>query len=348
MAVDATPERTSFLTHIWVDITSKCNNRCPYCYDMGNNNSDVELPKLQEIFRLLKQLAPPNIILIGGEPTLHKNFEDIIRLANEICKPMIVTNGTMFSKSDFCEKIFKFGVGGVLFSLTSPYEETHDNITKRKGSYKELIQGIHNSLEFLSPQQIRTSTTITKDNYLYLRDVVDLNRSLGLFRTVFNACVPSIADVEGNSCLPLNDLASIIEDLYIYCRELHHSIKIATNLPYCIFDEKIRDELRTNQVIYTGTCQLYRGSGYEFLSSGEIIPCTHLHDCVVENPIAKHMNGAEFFECINSEKMVSFRKQFWRYPAKACRFCREWGKCVGGCPIMWNAFDPNDFLTPIS
>lgn len=340
-------DQTVQLTHMWIDITSKCNNRCPYCYDMGNGNKDVELSELKDIFGLIRQISPPNIILIGGEPTLHREFEKVLKLANEINPPTIVTNGTMFAKKNFCERVFNIGVGSILFSLTSPYEKEHDFITQRVGSYQELMHGIYNSMCFLPLEKIRTSTTITKDNVNQLEQIIDLNRQLGLSRTIFNACVPSIADIQGKSCLEPTELAKAIERLYVYCKKKLHSLKIATNLPYCIFDETIRDELRKSNVIFTAPCQIYRGSGYEILSTGAIVPCTHLHDCILENPIKKKMNGEEFLSFINSERMQMFRKQLWKYPSSECKKCSEWGKCVGGCPLMWNAFNANEFVKAI-
>ena len=340
-------KKTSELTHIWVDITSKCNNRCGYCYDMGNTNQDVSLQELQKIFNLIQELSVPNVILIGGEPTLHKDFLEIVRIASRVSNPSVITNGTRFADKKFCQSVCEAGVGGVMFSLTSPIESHHDAITSRQGSYRELLCGIKNLLEYLPASKIRTSTTITNSNLAELNQVIDLDISLGIRRSVFNVCVPSICDPHGSACVDFHVLAKIIEDLYRYAREKEQSIKIATNLPFCIFSGEIREELREKAVIFTEPCQLYRGSGYEFLSDGSIIPCTHLHDCVLGNPIKARMTGEEFMSFINSDSFIRFRRNIWRYPSEKCRQCSEWEHCVGGCPLLWNVMNPDEVLRPI-
>lgn len=340
-------KKTSELTHIWVDITSKCNNRCGYCYDMGNANRDVSIQELQKIFNLIKDLSVPNVILIGGEPTLHKDFIEILRIANSVSNPSIITNGTRFADKKFCQAVCEVGVGGVMFSLTSPIESHHDAITCRQGSYQELLCGIRNILEYLPASKVRTSTTITENNLTELNQVIDLDISLGIHRSIFNVCVPSICDPSGSACVDFRKLAKAIENLYSYSKEKGQSIKIATNLPFCIFSVDVRTELRNQAIVFTEPCQLYRGSGYEFLSDGSIVPCTHLHDCVLGNPIEAQMSGKEFMSFINSDRFIEFRRNIWRYPSEKCRECLEWEHCVGGCPLLWNVFNPDDVLSPV-
>jgi len=335
------------LTHVWVDITAKCNNRCPYCYDMGNGNDDVDLEQLKKIFSLIGELHVPNVTLIGGEPTMHKDFFQILEIANRVSNPAIVTNGTMFAKSEFSKRVADTGIRGVLFSLTSPFENVHDETTRRKGSFKEVLKGIENALSDLSHDCVRTSTTITKYNFNDLLKIMDMNKCMGIHTTIFNACVPSINDKEGDSCLHPIDLAKAIENVYVYGKQINQTIRIATNLPYCLFSTELRESIRNDHVIVTSPCQVYRGSGYEFLSTGEIIPCTHLHDCVLGNPISDEMDGEEFIRFINSPKLIDARKGMWRYPSQECKKCTEWGQCVGGCPIMWSAFEPNECLKAI-
>lgn len=335
------------LTHVWVDITAKCNNKCPYCYDMGNGNTDVDLEQLKKIFALINELHIPNVTLIGGEPTMHKDFLQILEIANSVSNPAVVTNGTMFAKTEFAKQVAEIGIRGVLFSLTSPFEDVHDKTTGRKGAYKEVIKGIENALSYLSHDSVRTSTTITQNNACDLQKIMDINKAMGISTTIFNACVPSISDMCGESCLHPTELARAIEDAYVYGQKIEQSIRVATNLPYCIFSDDLRESLRNDRVIATSPCQVYRGSGYEFLSTGAIIPCTHLHDCILGNPIADEMNGDDFIKFINTQDLIQSRRSMWRYPSQECKKCSEWGRCVGGCPIMWSAFEPKTCLKAI-
>ena len=39
-----------------------------------------------------------------------------------------------------------------------------------------------------------------------------------------------------------------------------------------------------------------------------------------------------------------FIETVWKYPTEHCKSCSLWGKCVGGCPLLWLEFNPKDFI----
>lgn len=90
-----------FYNGILVDVTSRCNIQCKYCYhNTGNdrNKEDVVLECLQ-----VKELAP--IILTGGEPTVHPDFPEILNRVARQTETWFLTNGVKVSKWDYFQKI---------------------------------------------------------------------------------------------------------------------------------------------------------------------------------------------------------------------------------------------------
>ena len=74
-----------------VDITTKCNLRCKYCYyDLGKEDFDIGA-----ILNECRVNLPP-FILTGGEPTMRPDLPDIIRQTAEIGPTYVLTNGTKF------------------------------------------------------------------------------------------------------------------------------------------------------------------------------------------------------------------------------------------------------------
>lgn len=60
-------------------LTSKCTATCAYCHNEGQSDATTGLLRLEQIEHLLGRFAqhnlqPDEIILSGGEPTLHKNL----------------------------------------------------------------------------------------------------------------------------------------------------------------------------------------------------------------------------------------------------------------------------------
>ena len=70
-----------------VPITSACNLDCPICYTHNNNDATYHMAEseLEQILGHLERAAPDKRIinLTGGEPTLHPQFERLIRKCHE-------------------------------------------------------------------------------------------------------------------------------------------------------------------------------------------------------------------------------------------------------------------------
>ncbi len=85
-----------------LDLTSSCNFSCPFCVDSKLINSGKSLtPKeVRETIDTLHSHGLLSVILIGGgEPTLHKEFEEIVRyIKGKRLQIGIVTNGTRLEK----------------------------------------------------------------------------------------------------------------------------------------------------------------------------------------------------------------------------------------------------------
>lgn len=65
-------------------LTSRCTATCAYCHNEGQGKQGASLLRLSSIQRVLAKLAeahivPAEIVLSGGEPTLHKQVGEIAR-----------------------------------------------------------------------------------------------------------------------------------------------------------------------------------------------------------------------------------------------------------------------------
>ncbi len=66
-------------------LTRKCSARCGYCHNEGQTDAGASLLSLHQIAAVLDTMVrqnclPQEIVLSGGEPTLHKQVADIARL----------------------------------------------------------------------------------------------------------------------------------------------------------------------------------------------------------------------------------------------------------------------------
>lgn len=85
-----------------LDLTAACNFACPHCVDSGiiNTGEYLTYNDIQHSLETLKERGLLSVILIGGgEPTLHRDFEDIVCMVKRLGLQVgIVTNGTRLDK----------------------------------------------------------------------------------------------------------------------------------------------------------------------------------------------------------------------------------------------------------
>lgn len=91
-----------------VDLTNRCNLRCPICFANANAAGYVYEPSFEEIVRMLENLRSerpvpcPAVQFSGGEPTIYPRFLDIIRKAKELgfAQIQIATNGVRIAQDE--------------------------------------------------------------------------------------------------------------------------------------------------------------------------------------------------------------------------------------------------------
>ncbi|MFH1016798.1 MAG: radical SAM protein [Pseudomonadota bacterium] len=101
-----------------VDLTNRCNLKCPICYANANVSGMVLEPTFDEVVGMLQKLrdlrpVPCQYVqFAGGEPTLHPRFLDIIRKSKEMGFTHIQcpTNGIRFAKVDFARQAVDAGL----------------------------------------------------------------------------------------------------------------------------------------------------------------------------------------------------------------------------------------------
>jgi len=91
-----------------IDITNRCNFKCPVCFAEANGESEfycLELEVVGRMLRALLELPVPcrSVQFSGGEPTLHPEFPAILRMARDMGFKhiQVATNGSKFADPDY-------------------------------------------------------------------------------------------------------------------------------------------------------------------------------------------------------------------------------------------------------
>ncbi len=159
----------------WVRLSYDCNNHCTFCLDslahVGTMRANLDI-KIQIIEGRKK--GAERLILSGGEPTMHPNFLDFVKLGRRAGYPKIqtVTNGRMFAYPEFLNAAAENGLHEVTFSLHGHTAKLHDALVGTPGAFEEETRGLKAALasgKFI----INVDIVINKQNVKHLPTMLD-------------------------------------------------------------------------------------------------------------------------------------------------------------------------------
>ena len=116
-----------------IDLTNRCNMRCPICFANAGVTGRVYEPDFEEIRRqlqVLRDLRPTPCTAIqftGGEPTIHPEFLRIVSTAAQMgfSHIQIATNGLRMAEGDFARRCAQAGLHTLYLQFDGVGDEAH-------------------------------------------------------------------------------------------------------------------------------------------------------------------------------------------------------------------------------
>ena len=153
--------------YIRMSITDVCNYKCTYCLPQGYKKTPGDMRKFmsaEEISRLTKALSELGVCkirLTGGEPTVRRDFFDILKDMKQnsnIPKITMTTNGYRLNK--IAKHLFEAGLDGINISIDSFNRETFKRLTGHD-RLPEILDGIE-ILQKLNFKNIKINAVLLK------------------------------------------------------------------------------------------------------------------------------------------------------------------------------------------
>ena len=134
---------------IWsagLELTYRCNERCRHCYlDVHEEQTPSRELTENEWHRVVDQLARMgcvNVLVTGGEPTMHPAFLSICeRIIKRGMLCDVYTNGLVISDGLF-DSLCKLPLNSISVSLYSGSSKFHDKITGVPGSFQKTLANL--------------------------------------------------------------------------------------------------------------------------------------------------------------------------------------------------------------
>ncbi|RJP94154.1 MAG: radical SAM protein [Desulfobacteraceae bacterium] len=184
-------------TNVFFHILTPCNLSCRHCYINPAQHGNVILP-IETITSWLKVFVNKtnhaNLILLGGEPTLHPQLSEAVKAARRMGYKSITidTNGYLFH--DILNKINPHDLDFLSFSLDGATPQTNDRI-RGKGCFERCTEGIEQAVR----RGFHTSLifTVSRANIHELHLMPPLLKRLGIERFFIQ-----VIGIRGKSAAP--------------------------------------------------------------------------------------------------------------------------------------------------
>ncbi|MCI5196923.1 MAG: radical SAM protein [Candidatus Electrothrix sp. AW5] len=184
MTADLTARTVDFKAgerNVFLHLLTACNLSCQHCYINPPQHGTETLP-LATVLQWLELFARPeqqgNLILLGGEPTLHPDVGQIIRTAKSMGYSVTVdSNGYLFH--DFLERVSPAELDYLSFSLDGPDATVNDPL-RGEGVFAVCTENLRQAVQL----GFRTSLiyTVSARNIDQLHRMPALLNDLGVQR----------------------------------------------------------------------------------------------------------------------------------------------------------------------
>jgi MoaA/NifB/PqqE/SkfB family radical SAM enzyme len=166
----------------WVRLTFDCNDHCVFCLDAHTHNG--EMRSRDEVKAQIldgKRKGATRLILSGGEPTIHPDYVDFVRLGRlaGYSKIQTVTNGRLFSYGSFLKRCLDEGLSEITFSIHGPNAKVHDALVGTRGAFDEEIAGLRAALADGRPI-VNVDIVVNRANVRHLPEMLRMFTEMGV------------------------------------------------------------------------------------------------------------------------------------------------------------------------
>lgn len=148
-----------------IEVTTRCNLNCPLCYANAGSGTDLSMEKISEMldFFIKAENGQGEILQIsGGEPTLHPNIIEIIKLARSknFKYVMLNTNGLRIAEDEeFVRELSKFKDKFEVYLQFDGFKEETYNVLRGKNILSIKEKAIASLVKYKIPTTLVCTVT---------------------------------------------------------------------------------------------------------------------------------------------------------------------------------------------
>lgn len=167
--LNITGERFKYYpNNLVIEIVDYCNLKCSHCFKSANNilKNTIQLDEIKKLATSLKNKVN-KITITGGEPTIHPNINEILKLLEDDFEVCLMTNATNLHNLDpeIIEKL-----DSIQISIYGLNPQEYKKITQNEKAFDNFISGL-NKLNELN-KDFKLSLIMHQENKDNLEDFI--------------------------------------------------------------------------------------------------------------------------------------------------------------------------------
>jgi MoaA/NifB/PqqE/SkfB family radical SAM enzyme len=166
--------------------TVRCNLACPFCYVSGPDqqafnreryprSAELSSGELRDLYRQLADNGFRIAVIVGGEPLLRDDLDDMLGAARGRIYCSVFSNGqALVERAELIRR-----AASLFVSLDAP-DEQHDLLRGRPGNFRRALEGIDLVRRRFPTVRVAVNMTITRGNVGRVPEMIAFGRELGL------------------------------------------------------------------------------------------------------------------------------------------------------------------------
>ena len=311
------------LQEIKLEVTYSCPLVCIHCSSDAMPSSSIEM-KRKDCLQILEEALAMGVEYVafsGGEPLVWDGLEDAVALASDGgAYVSLYTSGNVKDAAGKLERLANSGMKTCVFSVFGATEESHELITRKKGSYQVTRSAISAALECNLKVELHFVPLV--GNFTELSAIAEAAKGWGISRLSVLRFVP-----QGRGSLIRNHALNRIQNVQLKktieeLRTQGYNIRTGSPYNFLMLNDQPKCAAGLDRLIVGPDLYIYPCDAFKQIKAEELVGTTRF--CTLKSD--------SLSDCWHDSPYLNAVREYLSTPfAEPCHSCHARSKCLSGC-----------------